>query len=178
MRSLLTIGLFGVVVGCSNASHGTTGTDGPTAVPDGPVSMMPPDAPMSIKPDATIYRYLCDAPLPEGAAIPAIPAAPAAGCPVLTSGTNTFTSGGNSRQFIVVDARPTSPPEEHLPVLFLWHWIGGDANDFFERGDVQAAADEQRFIAVIPVEQGRGRVRHLARHEVAVRHHADTGAHG
>jgi predicted esterase len=152
MRSLLTIGFFGVVFGCSSSSHGTTGTDAPT-VPDGPVSMMPPDAPMSIKPDATIYRYLCDAPLPEGAAMPAIPAAPAAGCPVLTSGTNTFTSGGNSRQFIVV-IPANFAPEEHLPVLFLWHWIGGDANDFLVRGDVQAAADEQRFIAVIPWSKG------------------------
>jgi predicted esterase len=35
-------------------------------------------------------------------------------------------------------------------VIFLWHWLGGSADDFYEQGDVQAAVDAQRFIAVIP----------------------------
>ncbi|MEO8552714.1 MAG: hypothetical protein ABI678_22205 [Kofleriaceae bacterium] len=98
-------------------------------------------------------RYLCDAPLPYGAPLPEPPPLPAAGCPALVSGTNTFTSTGHDRQFILVLPAGFTA-DEHLPVLFLWHWIGGDATDFLERGDIQAAADEQRFIAVIPFSEG------------------------
>jgi predicted esterase len=78
---------------------------------------------------------------------------PAAGCPTRAPGTNTITSSGESREFILVT--PDGPmPDEQYPVLFMWHWIGGDAVDFLERGEVQAAADDQRFIAVIPVAKG------------------------
>jgi predicted esterase len=45
-------------------------------------------------------------------------------------------------------------PNEKLPVAFLWHWLGGDANDFYERGDVQTAVDHYRFLAVIPESKG------------------------
>jgi len=45
---------------------------------------------------------------------------------------NTITSSGDQRQFILVTpADPT--PGEPLPILFLWHWIGGNANSFLER---------------------------------------------
>jgi len=68
-------------------------------------------------------------------------------------GTNTLTSTGHSRQLIlVVPAGLTS--EERPPVLFLWHWLGGSASKFLERGDIQTAADQQRFIAVIPESKG------------------------
>jgi predicted esterase len=45
-------------------------------------------------------------------------------------------------------------PSERYPLFFLWHWLGGSADDFYTRGEVQAAADAQRFIAVLPEEKG------------------------
>ena len=64
-----------------------------------------------------------------------------------------MTSSGISRSFLLV-VPANLQPEENLPVLFMWYWIGGDANDFLVRGEVQAAVDDQRFIAVIPVDIG------------------------
>lgn len=112
--------------------------------------MHTPDA----SPDAApIPRYLCRQAPPAGAPVPISPPLPAAGCPTLVPGMNTITSSGHARQFIlVVPAAPT--PNETLPVLFMWHWIGGDANGFMVRGEVQAASDLQNFIAVLPVAAG------------------------
>jgi predicted esterase len=137
------------VLGCSHANP-NSGDDQPK---DAPVTSHPdakPDAPM---PDATTYRYLCDAPPPEGAPMPTPPALPAAGCPALMSGSNTITSGGNSRDFLLV-LPANFAPDEKLPVLFMWHWIGGSAQGFLDKGMVQAAADQQRFVAVLPIAKG------------------------
>ncbi len=41
-------------------------------------------------------------------------------------------------------------PDERLPVMFMWHWLGGSGKDFYERADAQEAVNEKRFIAVIP----------------------------
>lgn len=40
--------------------------------------------------------------------------------------------------------------DERLPVMFMWHWLGGDAQDFYERAAAQDAVNRMRFIAVIP----------------------------
>ena len=147
MRVLL---LFAIVVGCNSTKPGVVGGDDqPT--PDAPVSR--PDAPIPPPPDAPAYRTLCDAPPPEGAAMPTRPALPAAGCPALVPGSNTITSGGKTRSFLLVEPASFAPTEK-LPVLFLWHWIGGDANDFLVRGQIQDAAEQQRFLAIIPVSEG------------------------
>jgi predicted esterase len=82
-----------------------------------------------------------------------MPDLPTAGCPTLVNGSNTITSTGRSRQFLLV-VPANLAPDERPPVLFMWHWIGGSANSFLTKGEVQAAADQQRFIAVIPVARG------------------------
>ena len=138
-----------LLVGCSSASappsHETDA--GPVSRPDAPIV---PDPKADAAPS---YRFLCDAPRPDHAAIPVSPAMPAAGCPVLASGSNTITTTGHSRAFLLV-VPANLLPTEHPPVLFMWHWIGGTANGFLEKGEVQAAADAQRFIAVLPVAEG------------------------
>jgi predicted esterase len=45
-------------------------------------------------------------------------------------------------------------PDEHLPVMFMWHWLGGEAKDFYERAEAQDAVNRMRFIAVIPEGDG------------------------
>jgi predicted esterase len=148
MRSFVLV--IGLVFGCSQGSTTTAEID---AAP------LPPsvDAPTPIQPDAAVdtstMRVSCKSPPPPNAAQPVKPPLPTAGCPALANGMNTFTSEGNQRQFIlVVPANPQ--PAERFPVLFMWHWIGGSANSFLEKGDIQTAADQQRFIAVIPVAKG------------------------
>lgn len=103
--------------------------------------------------DASTFRFLCEAPPPVGAPTPVIPPPPAAGCPPLAAGANQLMSSGRMRSFLLVvpaDLAPTERP----PVLFMWHWLGGSAQSFRDRGEVQAAADAQRFIAVLPVSVG------------------------
>ncbi len=100
----------------------------------------------------------CSADPPAGAPqAPDPPAYSGGTCPTLpstadTAGENneiTITTSGASRQFIL--ALPHNiQPNEKFPIIFLWHWLGGDAKGFYEKGDVQNAVDQQRFIAVIP----------------------------
>ncbi|HEY0133263.1 MAG TPA: hypothetical protein VGB85_04260 [Nannocystis sp.] len=53
------------------------------------------------------------------------------------------------RSFLVI-VPDDMQPDEKLPVMFMWHWLGGSSKDFYERADAQAAVNEKRFIAVIP----------------------------
>lgn len=86
---------------------------------------------------------------PSGADLPDPLPTYAGECPVLEPGRNTITTSGNSRTFIL--AVPADlDPSESLPVAFLWHWLGGDADGFIEKGEVQAAVDEVRFLAIAP----------------------------
>jgi predicted esterase len=74
-------------------------------------------------------------------------------CPTIAAGVNQLMSSGVTRELIV--ALPSDlAPDEQLPLVFLWHWLGGDMHDFYERGDVQAAVDHYRVAAVIPNEKG------------------------
>jgi predicted esterase len=138
----------------SNDSSDTT-TDAipePDARVDGstPIDSAPPiDSPVQS------YRFQCSAPAPAGSPMPPAPPRYSGGaCPTLAPGVNAITSNGEARSFILVTPTTALAPGETLPVLFLWHWIGGSANSFLERGDIQAAADEQHFIAVIPFDKG------------------------
>lgn len=74
-------------------------------------------------------------------------------CPPLVPGRNTLASTGATRQFLLVVPAALEPTES-LPVVFLWHWLGGSAEDFLEHGELQAAVDAQRFLAVIPEAKG------------------------
>jgi hypothetical protein len=45
-------------------------------------------------------------------------------------------------------------PGEQYPVMFMWYWLGGSADGFISKGEVQNAVDAQRFIAVVPISAG------------------------
>ncbi len=114
-----------------------------------------PDGGNPVDPDAPTVgpRFLCQGEPPAGAPQPAIPPAPAAGCPTLVPGSNTIQTADGPREFLLVVPEATDPGEK-LPILFMWHWLGGSANSFLEKGDVQTAANDQHFIAVLPVSKG------------------------
>ncbi|EDM76251.1 hypothetical protein PPSIR1_42286 [Plesiocystis pacifica SIR-1] len=93
---------------------------------------------------------LCGTAPPEGAELaPPLPTY-AGECPGFIPGEmNVFDTGGGAREFILV--APTDIREgEELPVMFMYHWLGASANSFFNKAEVQYAADYYRFIAVIP----------------------------
>ena len=57
------------------------------------------------------------------------------------------------REFLVF--RPTSiGANERLPVVFLWHWLGGEADKIGAALEAQAAAEKHRFIAIAPAAKG------------------------
>jgi predicted esterase len=92
---------------------------------------------------------LCDATPPPGATLAPPPPRYAGMCPRLVSGKNTITTSANPRTFLLAVPSRIDPAEK-LPVVFLWHWLGGSADSFLRKGEVQAAVDQQRFIAVLP----------------------------
>ena len=94
-----------------------------------------------------------DAP-PAGAAMPpAFPTYSGGTCPALMPGRNTFTSAGNPRELILIEPQDRAPGEV-LPIVFLWHWLGGDAQSFVDNGEIQQSADLYRFVAILPEEKG------------------------
>ncbi len=76
-------------------------------------------------------------------------------CPMLIPAPdeNTILSSGHDRGFMLAVPSNLSP-DEKLPVIFMWHWLGGSARSFYTRGEVQAAVDSQRFLAVLPNHRG------------------------
>lgn len=114
------------------------------------------DATGASLPDAggpVAFGNLCDAEPPAGATMP--PPLPVydGTCPALEAGRNTIESSGAERELILVVPEDLQPGER-VPVFFLWHWLGGSAGSFVDRGDVQTAADVFRFVAVVPEEKG------------------------
>jgi predicted esterase len=93
-----------------------------------------------------------DEPPPGAMMPPPLPVYPGV-CPELVPGLNTIDSSGDPREFLFIVPSDLQP-EENLPVVFLWHWLGGDAQSFLEDGDVQNAVDQFRFVAVIPSSRG------------------------
>jgi len=122
--------------------------------PTGDGGLPDADAATSITP-TMIANASCASAVPAGAKVaPALPAY-AGTCPALAAAPSftTLTSSGASRQVIVF--RPqTIAPGETLPVVFLWHWLGGSPEAMGSTLEVQAAVDVRRFIGVIPAPKG------------------------
>jgi predicted esterase len=95
---------------------------------------------------------LCGSEPPDGATLaPPLPSATSS-CPVLeTDGTlNVMSTSAGEREFMVVVPSDYEAGEQ-LPLIVMYHWLGGDAIDFYERAEAQVAADYYRFIALVPV---------------------------
>ncbi|MGB1014941.1 MAG: hypothetical protein ACPG4T_12465 [Nannocystaceae bacterium] len=105
----------------------------------------PPDA--ELAPDLPTYSGVCPTLLTGGESVNAIP-----GQTTILGFPQTI-----DRTFRVVVPEDLSD-DETLPVIFMWHWLGGDSKGFYDRSEVQDAANFYRFIAVIPdgreIEQG------------------------
>ena len=124
------------------------------ASPPAPADAAPADAAQADAASA-VATASCKVAPPAGT--PRAPALPAyAGtCPTLVAapGYTEITSSGASRRFLVY--KPTSPVAgEKLPVVFLWHWLGGSPEDVASKLEVQASVDARRFVAVVPSPKG------------------------
>jgi poly(3-hydroxybutyrate) depolymerase len=144
------------------SSSGSTGTPGASTgggdlgdAATGPGAADAADAASPANDPAVVASASCAAPVPaNGARALSLPAY-AGACPALAvaPAVTTLTSSGAARTFIVV--RPTTiAPGETLPVVFLWHWLGGSADAMASKLEVQAAVDARRFIGVLPVAKG------------------------
>jgi hypothetical protein len=111
--------------------------------------------PADLSGDATSWlaSVSCSTPPPPGAQLAAPLPTYRGTCPTLTAGSNTLTSSGARRRFILVLPSKILPGER-FPVLFMWHWLKGSASSFLKKGEIQKAADQQRFIGVIPEAKG------------------------
>src|SRR5690554_5133373 len=97
---------------------------------------------------------LCGTEAPAGAELaPALPSYAGPGsCPTLETGTGTLNvmqTDHGDREFFLVTPSDYQPGEQ-LPVIFMYHWLGGDAVDFYDRAEAQYAADYYGIIAIIP----------------------------
>ncbi|PRQ03773.1 hypothetical protein [Enhygromyxa salina] len=97
---------------------------------------------------------LCGTEPPPGATLaPALPSYGGPGsCPTLETGAEVFNimqTEHGERRFLVV-APNDAQADEVFPVIFMYHWLGGEAVDFYEQAEAQYAADYYRFIAIIP----------------------------
>ncbi|MSP59760.1 MAG: hypothetical protein EXR72_05350 [Myxococcales bacterium] len=96
---------------------------------------------------------LCRKAPPPGATLAPPPPKYAGTCPKLGAGENTIVSSNAMRKFLLAVPKGLDPSEK-LPVLFLWHWLGGSADSFYKKGEIQGAVDGQRFLAVLPSSKG------------------------
>ena len=131
---------------------GTTG-DASTGSPSSTSDALPPDMVLPAR-----LTRCGEEPPPDAVLAPEIPKY-AGACPILETG---YMEGQApnimeqkvgpltfDRKFLVI-APDDMQPDERLPVMFMWHWLGGSSKDFYERADTQNAVNEKRFIAVIP----------------------------
>jgi predicted esterase len=132
--------------GSSSASSSSSGStpssespasDGGTPEAGGAADATTPSGPIS-----------CASAVPAGAARPLPLPVYAGTCPTLAAAPALTKLG--DREFMVF--RPTTiATTEKLPVIFLWHWLGGAADKMGTIMEVQAATEKHRFIGVVPV---------------------------
>lgn len=135
-----------MVAGCGGSS-GEQAIDATSA--DAADDAPSPDAPMS----SPITR--CGAPVPSGAQqAPALPSY-AGTCPAIAvaPALMELESSGTTRELMVV-APEAIAPGERLPVIFVWHWLGGSASDAYDKLALAQAVELRRFIAVVPEAKG------------------------
>ncbi|MBI5531601.1 MAG: hypothetical protein HY898_02725 [Deltaproteobacteria bacterium] len=144
-----------------SAGHGgsSSGTGGSIATTGGSAGSGPAGAGGAGGAGGSSYNFpdhACNHDPPANAPLPAAyPAYSGGACPTLAAGTNNITSSGVARQLqLALPANPPPQPGEKLPLVFLWHWMGGSGQSFINNAEVQKAVDQQRFVAIAPESGG------------------------
>lgn len=97
----------------------------------------------------------CGDPLPMNAIAAPDPPTYMGSCPTLVDAPafNTIVSKGANRRFLIYRPQP-SMPNEKLPLVFVWHYLGSDPLGMAGKIDAQNASNTYRMILVIPESKG------------------------
>lgn len=137
---------FGAAVAAGCSSDGAAKANAVAATDAGDPSSSDASSP-------AILTGTCGSDVPRGGLEAPDPPAYSGGvCPTLTAGAateSTLTNSGVARKFMIIVPDQIAAGEK-LPLVFLWHWLGGSAEQFRQIIDAQNAANTERFIAVIP----------------------------
>ncbi len=93
---------------------------------------------------------------PGGPGAPPLPGYSMGACPAVAPWDDVnkpYTTLPNGRRFITVVPQ-NQCPGERFPVIFMWHWISGEAKDWMGGGSLQLLADQFRVIFVAPDAKG------------------------
>jgi predicted esterase len=71
-------------------------------------------------------------------------------CPALTTGENTFESAGLMRKVKIFTPAGTTAESADLPLIFLWHGLGGTADDIEMDAQLSTFVEDQKFILAVP----------------------------
>lgn len=148
MRILLVL-FFGLLAACGAPVESPL-----AALTDAAAPESAPPEPMETGSAPTVGT--CSDRPPEGARTPApLPKYSGGACPALRPGeTNTIRSGGVDRKLILVAPADHDPKKEKLPLVFMWHHLGGAADSILKNAEVARHADALRFVAVMPEAKG------------------------
>ncbi len=100
--------------------------------------------------DARETHLRCGEERPEGVApAPELRAYSGGECPSIEPGFNTIESSGEEREFLLI-APEDWDGDTPLPTIVMWHWLQGTAQSFADQGELQKAANQVGFMAIIP----------------------------
>ena len=151
MKRVVLASLWLVAACTKPPCSSSNGSCDPGAAPDA----SPTSSPDAEPPPPAVPGVTCATPPPQGSPTPpALPAYSGGTCPTLVAGTNPIMSSGAQRSFILVLPQSFDPETEQLPLLFMWHYIGGSASSMVGHGEAQQAADELRMIVAVPEKKG------------------------
>src|SRR5258707_1015434 len=115
----------------------------------------PPSSPIGPPPGGSLW--LMSPPPPPSPPPPASPPVSASGAsPIFFFGATAttaiytdFPSGGDARAFrlLVPKSYDGSKP---FPLVFGWHWLNASSASFITDGELDTAAEQMQFIAVLP----------------------------
>ncbi len=71
-------------------------------------------------------------------------------CPALITGENTFESAGLMRKVKIFTPADTTAQSADLPLIFLWHGLGGTADDIEMDAQLNTLINDQKFILAVP----------------------------
>lgn len=96
------------------------------------------------------------APVPALLVPPALPEYSMGACPEFTGGpTNDtsvvtgFPSGGDLRKFRLI-VPPSYDGTRAFPLVIAWHWLNAQSSSFVSQAEMESAAEEMGFIALLP----------------------------
>ncbi len=71
-------------------------------------------------------------------------------CPTVSAGANTMTSAERKRTFQVMLPATGTPTTDPMPIVFLYHGVGGDPKGILDESQFAKLLETEKFILVVP----------------------------